>query len=240
MKLPSEDDLILYYYGEHERSDEIAEQLKTSPELAERFADIRSTLDAIQPREAPQRSDFYGHEVWNRVYPKLDATSRARSRSSLPKAVGWAVAATLVAMVAFWAGRETAPQVAESSSLSAEARSRIMLVAIAEHIERTQFLLLELSNGGAEIEGGELARELTAESRLYRQAAQRSGEKDVALLLEELERFLTEISHLEPGSGEQAAHLVERLEDNELLFKTRVIGSRLEERTKPTTTSPTT
>ena len=154
---------------------------------------------------------------------------------------GWAIAATLLIVVSFWTGRETAIQIDEAIdeviavALSEEARTRILLVEVANHLERSQFLLLELSHTDADsldTDRLDAARELKAESRLYRQAAQRSGEGEVAFVLEELELFLTELAHLDSGAATDLEALLTRLDDNNLLFKVRVLGSRIEQRSK--------
>ena len=193
----------------------------------------------------PTRSDLYGHEVWRKVRPQLERplANEGSRWLSLPKAVGWAVAATLLVVVSFWAGRESAPPVADLAALSDEARDRILLAAVADHLERSQFLLLEITNAaGADLSGSGLAaaRDLTAQNRLYRIAAQNKGEAEVELVLGELERYLTELSHLPPDATAEVAGFVERVEENNLIFKVRVLGSRLDERAQPSDTSPTT
>jgi hypothetical protein len=238
MRLPSEEELILHYYGESERSEEIDALLAEPGELAEQYESLRVLLDAVIEDPIPTRSDLYGHEVWNRVRPQLERSlPREGSRwLSLPKAAGWALAASLMLVVSFWAGRETAPAL-EVTGLSEQARNRILLVAVADHLERSQFLLVELANAdAADLEAQPLtaASELTAQNRLYRQAARNGGEIEVESVLEELERFLTELTHLSLGSQDELASLIDRLEKRDLIFKMRVMGTRLDKRTQPT------
>lgn len=228
----SDEDLILHYYGEGEHVRGIDEALESSTELEQRYAELRLVLDAVGPTSLPARSDLYGHEVWKRVYPHLERRRRPR----LPKVAGWAVAASLLIVASFWAGRETAPRIEGPTAFSQQARNRVLLVAVADHLERSQFLLLELTNSeasGLDESRIDDARELKVESRLYRQAAQKGGEADVAFLLEELERFLTELAQTGPGAESDLAALLGRIEDKNLLFKVRVLGSQLEERTRP-------
>lgn len=245
MRLPSEEELILHYYGESDRAEEIERLLATSDEARRRYAEIRSVLDAVETEPVPARSDLYGHEIWRRVRPRLERPLENESSRwlSLPKAVGWAVAATLLIAVSFWAGRETAPPVADLSALSDEARDRILLAAVADHLERSQFLLLEITNAeGADLSDSGLttARDLTAQNRLFRRAAQNEGEAEVELVLGELERYLTELSHLPAGATEEVAGFARRVEQNNLIFKVRVLGSRLDERAQRSEASPTT
>ncbi len=239
------EELVLYYYGESDRTDEIARALDDSPELARRYAELEAVLGAVEAPEPPQRSDLYGHEVWKRVYPELGSERRtAQSHGRLRAIAGWALAATVLIVVSFWAGRETAVQIDEAVdvALSEEARHRILLVEVADHLERSQFLLLELTHTDPEgLDADRLgaARDLKTRSRLYRQAAMRSGEGDVAYLLEELELLLTELANMGPDGADLAAWQ-QRLDDRNLLFKVRVLGSRIEQRARPTSASPTT
>ena len=245
MRLPSDEDLILHYYRDSERTDEIDALLDTSDELRRRFESIRAVLDAVEPEPVPERSELYGHAVWRAVRPQIERPlGRESSRwLSFPKAAGWAVAATLLLAISFWAGRESAPPAADVTALSAAARERILLVAVSDHLERSQFLLVELANApGETVLESDLtaARELTRQNRLFRLAAQNNGESEVEQVLDELERFLTELAHVSTEESTELAGLVERLEQKNLIFKVRVLGARLDERAQPTDTTPTT
>ena len=94
-------------------------------------------------------------------------------------------------------------------------------------------LLLELvntrDNGDVDLSvERQLASRLGDESRLYRQAAQQVGKSDVAALLEQLETVLLELSHgPEMVSADDLGELRVRLDEGDVLFKVRVLGSRL-------------
>lgn len=245
MRLPSDEELILHYYRESERTDEIDALLETSDELQRRFAEIRAVLDSVEPQPEPERSELYGHAVWRAIQPQIERPLASESSRwlSLPKAVGWAVAATLLLAVTFWAGRESAPTIADVTALSAEARERILLVAVSEHLERSQFLLVELANADSgDVVEDDLAaaRELKRQNRLFRLAAQNKGETEVEHVLDELERFLIELGHVSTDEASELGSLVERLEQKNLIFKVRVLGARLDDRVRPTDGAPTT
>ena len=72
------------------------------------------------------------------------------------------------------------------------------------------------------------ADELLASNRLYRQAAVKNGDADIAAVLDELERVLLEVTH-EPSKvdGEQMQAIQKRIEAKGILFKVRVIGSKV-------------
>jgi hypothetical protein len=112
------------------------------------------------------------------------------------------------------------------------------LVAVGDHLQRSEMVLIELmnaeGNGTVDISAEQgWAEELVAANRLYRQTASRSGEAGVASVLEELERMLLEIAHSpsEVSSSELEAFR-QRIEARGILFKVRVIGSQVREREK--------
>ncbi len=94
-------------------------------------------------------------------------------------------------------------------------------------------LLLELvntqDNGDVDLTvERQMARELSDASRLSRQAASRVGHSDVALLLEQLETVLVELSQgPQRVSSEDLGELRLRLDEGDVLFKVRVLGSRI-------------
>jgi hypothetical protein len=113
-----------------------------------------------------------------------------------------------------------------------ETRERILLVAVGEHLEKSQMLLVELAHADAEAPADVSGRaaQLVAANRLYRQSALRAGEAGVADVLDELERFLVEVANAPtPLSADEVRELNQRIEARGLLFKVRVVGSRLRE-----------
>jgi hypothetical protein len=147
-------------------------------------------------------------------------------------------AAAAALLLAFLLGRHWAPA-PPPPAVEARASERILLVAVGDHLERSQMLLVELANapsGQAPVDIAfeqEKAIELVGANRLYRQAAARSGEPGVAGVLDELERLLVEVAH-GPATldGEAMARLQRRIESRGLLFKVRVLESRVRSREK--------
>lgn len=112
-------------------------------------------------------------------------------------------------------------------------RDRILMVAVGDHLERSQMVLVELLNArpgeSMDISSQQkLAEDLVSENRLYRQAAQRDRDASVANLLDELERVLVDIAH-EPSklSGPELASVKQRIEAQGIVFKVRVVGSQI-------------
>ncbi len=192
-------------------------------------------LDAMNGLEVPEPLDGLSERVWQRIAPEL-AASRPRWRDWLAPgrlaAVG-AMAALVIA--AFLAGRVSQRQT-QTAGLSGPVRERIMLVAVGEHLEQSQMILIELMNSNAKgtvdiSEEQQRAQDLIGENRLYRQAALRTGDKSVSNVLDELERVLLDVAHspskLNSAEFEQ---IRQRIEADGILFKIRVVGSNLRER----------
>jgi hypothetical protein len=112
---------------------------------------------------------------------------------------------------------------------------RARTVAIIDHLERSERVLLDLANAGAsDVDVSEeqaWAAELVDANRLYRDAAAQAGESTTALVLDDLERSLLDIVHapakLTPTELEDVRA---RLESAALLFKVRVLSNELRER----------
>lgn len=227
-----------------------AAHLGECAECRANFEAFERTLAAMDAAPVPERGDDYGGEVWRRLKPQLGP------RPGRSWGVDWsawltprrlvlvgAMAALLVA--AFFAGRITrlAPNLPGSNgtdmAVAAQGRDRILLVAVGDHLERSQMVLVELVNAKP---GGTLdisteqhrAEDLVAANRLYRQTALRAGETGMASVLDELERVLVEIANSPAKvSSPQLAELRKRIESRGILFKIRVIGSEVRERQKP-------
>jgi hypothetical protein len=102
----TEDELILYHYGEAPRRDRIERHLQACEPCAATYHDIARTLALVGDVEVPERDERYGLEVWQRIRHDLPpqevpwfAGLMAWHRFAL---VG---AAAMVILAAFVAGR---------------------------------------------------------------------------------------------------------------------------------------
>jgi len=248
---PSEEDLILYHYAEaggRPRGD-LAEHLATCDSCPILYQGLESTLKVADEVELPKLSEGFEAEVWRRLLPHLEAArpeafwqrlfgSFRPARLLAPAA---AVAAVMLLIVGaflagrFWPGGRIRQQV-QVQPVSAESRDRILLVAVGDHLERSQMVLVELVNTRAQptvdiSAERERAEDLVAANRLYRLTAARAGETGVASLLDELERTLIEIAHSPSKlSSPEFEDLRRRVEAQGILFKVRVVDSQVHER----------
>jgi hypothetical protein len=152
------------------------------------------------------------------------------------------VAALIVA--AFLAGRyiprkpepaATPTTVAEKNP--AQVRERILMIAVGDHLDHAQNMLIEISNADANGTGSsdkdvdisqqqERAEEMLVSNRLYRQTAAHSGDDAVASVLDELEPVLLEIAHSPSRvSAAQLDELQRSIAARGLLLKVRVLDS---------------
>ena len=233
----SEEQFVLFYYGEP--SDGAIENHMAECEACrEEFRSLQLVLNTVNSAPVPERGPEYGPAVWQR----LAIRSSAKRRSGFAWWVWGPVFATFV-IGAFVAGRLSnrmevpgTPAVQVASQRTQQVRERILLVAVGDHLERSQMVLAELSNaprgqGKLDIsDERDLAADLLDDNRLYRQTARNTGDVAVASVLDDLENVLMEIAHSPSEvSSQQLGDLRQQIQDRGLLFKVRVLGTRVRE-----------
>jgi len=229
---PDDERLILFHY-EGDRS--VARHLDACLPCQGRMAGIRRLFELVEAEAVPERGEAYGQDVWRRIAPRLPERPRPGWRLVFaPPRLAFAGALAAIALAAFLAGRFWRSPELPAATVS-ETRERILLVTVGDHLERSQAVLIELLHSPAEGPAAERdrarARELLAANRLYRQTAASAGERGVSDVLEDLERVLLEASHgASPVSMENLEGLRRKAEAEGVLFKIRVLGSRVRER----------
>ncbi len=199
----------------------------------------------------PERGPEYEGQLWSRIRPHVRGRWSLWQWSRWTAPWQWAAAATVCAglmVVAFLAGRAYPTRPAAPAAMAVksdpQAGERVLLVAVGDYLERSQMVLIELSNASPKrpldiSSEQERAADLVSESRLYRQTAAHTGDTAVAGLLDELDRVLLEITHspseLSPGEVEK---LRQRLEAEGILFKVRVLGTRVRQQEEPSAGPP--
>jgi hypothetical protein len=136
-------------------------------------------------------------------------------------------------VIAFTAGRVT--KHAESpitAGLSDAARQRILAISLADHLDRAETLMTEVSN--VDYVADDLktvrsrAQDMVEEGRLMRQSLASQGDTATLELMDEVERFLLEVSNSpDSASPAEIRSLRERIDSGSLLFKVRIIESNL-------------
>jgi len=228
----SEEQLVWHYYGE-EDSAEVDLHLEVCRECRASFETLKVSMKAIESFAEPARSADYGAEVW-RALVKRHAPIANRApwwkRWISPRPLAWAGALSALVLAAFLAGRVTQPprEVAVAPEVASE---RILAAALSDHFERSERVLLEiehLDRPTGLADSRPRAEELLAANRLYRLTAERQGQEALAGVLDDLERVLLDVAHApEKLSDREMSGLRARVDDQELLFKLRVLGERL-------------
>jgi hypothetical protein len=123
-----------------------------------------------------------------------------------------------------------------------------LVVAVGEHLGRSEMMLVELSNAEPAEPGQKQvnisaeqrrAEDLLEENRLYRQTALREGDAGLASVLDELERVLLDVAHSpEEVTPAQLEAIRKKIEAQGILFKVRVVGKELQQRQDAMKPSP--
>ena len=234
----SEDDLILHYYGEGDQH-EIEGHLTTCAECRGELDRLRRVLALVDEEPIPDAGPAFERQVWARLQPQLTSARPGWLQRvfASPARVAWAGGIAVLLIAAFVAGRVSGPAaVVPPTEIASTTNDRILVVAVVDHLDRSQMMLVELLNGALEDPAGisgerARARELVAANRLYRLSAAQMGDAVVGETLEDLERVLLEIANApEDVSPADIAGLRERIESHGLLFRVRVVQSQMQER----------
>ena len=242
MRHLTQDNLVLFYYHEEGGVDrrQAEEHLQSCDLCRQELAGLTQSLEMIASLPVPERGESYGAQVWARIRPRLSEEPEKRWTFFLPFRT-WALAGSiaLLLVLAFWAGRFWQQrQMPTVAAIPAPARERILMVAVGDHLDRAQMLLVEVMNqeaaGSVDVsQSKQLAQDLVQSNRLYRQTALRDGDAGMANVLDDLERVLLNISH-SPNeiSAEDLASLQHQIEAQGILFKVRVIETQVQEKQK--------
>jgi len=248
----SEEQFVLFYYGESAEAAGIEGHLEECEACRSEFRALQLVLNTVNSAPVPERGAEYGGAVWQRIEKRI-----GRSRRRAFQWWIWAPAMAALVLVSFMAGRlshqaagpgtitatnsanpsnAASPANTAATKANNEIRERILLVAVGDHLDRSQMVLAELTNapdkkGKLDIsDERQMAEELLDDNRLYRQTAHTTGDKAVANVLDDLERVLIEIAHSPSEvSSAQLADLQQEIENRGLLFKVRVLGSKVRE-----------
>jgi|SRR5262245_26430502 len=236
MKHLSEEQLISHYYRELDDPVEGASHLETCEACRARFEALDRELSLMKLVVVPDRPDDYGRRIWHRLQPKLEDLP-VRTRSSWLLFPQWklAVAAILLVVTGFVAGRfGPGRETSRPEPVSEAARGQILLTTVADHLDQSRMALLEVANSpDGDVMDSERARatELVAANRLYRQSAVQAGEASLASALDELERILIEIANHPPDlTRTELREIQQRIDEEDLLFKIRVLSSQVRSR----------
>ena len=221
----SDNDLLLYHYGDGLESDErerIAVALKAQPELVTRLQSLVRQLDAAASSpELPV--PMHLQQRWRTAIERASSNSPTASPSSFFNWRTAAVAAVLlvavtigvrVALDASRSGDRAAatPQVAQRADAPATSEGGVRWV-----LASTQRQLIDLQQTSGD-ERAELIDAVIAQNRLYALAAERAGDERLARALRS---FTPILEGLADHSGDPTGEI------DQLSFELRVMQARL-------------
>lgn len=244
MKHPDDQQLVALYCGEARRAEVLEDHLRACASCRENFESLQHTLAALKSAPVPERGADYGAQVWYAIAQRLDAPHKSdqRVRSSWFGLRRLAAIGALAAAigVAFFAGRYwPRPPVPRSAANPAQIRQGVLLLAVSDHLDHAQMLLMEFVNaeqsrGGPGPSSGTVnianeqqrAQEMLASNRLYQQTAEQSGDVELENILSALDPVLLEIAHSpEQMSSQHFQEIQQRIRNAGILFKVRVVSS---------------
>ena len=250
MKHLTEEELIAYQEGETTQREAIAEHLTGCTACRAELDRIEAVLHALDNLPVPERGPEYGRAVWQQIAPRLPEKA-GRGWGAWFEPRRWVAIGAMAAMViaAFVAGRWSKPKDTGTPVASvAQVRERVLVVAVGEHLGKSEMVLMELANAAPENSGQKQinisaeqkrAEDLLDANRLYRETAKQDGDAALADVLDDLERVLLDVAHspdeLTPAKLES---LQKRIEAHGILFKVRVVGKELQEKQKQTNSAP--
>lgn len=241
----SEDDLILHFYGEAGAPERRVEQhLSACAECQGAFQALRRVMETIDAAPVPEPGPAFERTVWARLQPEVNRGSFNWVGLTFAGGLAAAILAVIVWQVAITRTRPgPAPQ---AVTADAEAHRRtVLLTAVSDHIEQSELVLVELANAPADEGGLDVSLERTAAGdlvsagRLYRDTARHTGDLQLAALLDELELVLVEIARGPDAlSADQLEELRAQIDNQELIFKLRVLAAEVRARRQSARPSP--
>jgi len=250
MSHPTEHKLIAYRDGDPEGRGEIAAHLEGCSTCRIELERIDAVLRALSDFPVPDPGEDYERRVWQKLAPKLPEKRAPWWQMWLePRRLVTAGALAAVVLGAFILGRISKhPDAAAPMASAEQVRERILVVAVGEHLGKSEMMLVELANAEPRRGKDKLvnisaeqrrADDLLEENRLYRQTAMQQGDAALASVLDELERVLVDVAH-SPGeiTPAQLETIQKRIEDRGLLFKVRVVGQDLQQREQKAKPAP--
>lgn len=238
----TDDDLVLHYYGEMEGPTRATmhRHLDACEDCRERFATLQRVLAVVETVPAPALPESFERVVWARLEPALPKPRGWFSwLLATPPNLAWVATILLLIAGAFFAGRLSRSDTTGATLVTAEqVREGVLLADLSEHLDRSQTMLVELvSEDPANTDAVDIsferdvAGDLVAANRLYRQAVSENGDTNIATLLDDLERLLVEIA-ASPGTlaAEDMERVRQRIAAKDLLFKVRVVSAAVRDK----------
>ncbi len=239
----TDDQLVLLYYREPLEEAGLDGHLAACASCLGRFQALTRVLEAVAHDDIPEPAGDFEARMTAQVLAAAKEPERGRllqfPRMARFLAAGAALAACLI--LAFSVGRRLG-HVEEQTLSASQRQERVLLTALGEHLGRSRVTLVELKN--REVSDEDLrnlqaaADNLVTASRLFRAAAERAGEGQIAGVMEETERLLLRFAAAPDAEAKQALDgLRDKVDARDLLFRLQVMEAQVEKREKDITPS---
>ena len=244
----TEEELIAFRDGEAKARAAFATHLQQCAECQGELERIEAVFVALDAMPVPDPGENYGRQVWQQIAPRLPEM-RVHWWTGLfsPGRLVAVGALAAVAILAFWLGRTVPGPSGPIVSEAGKVRERVLVVAVGDHLGRSEMVLVELANTAPE-RGQKLinisaeqrrAEDLVEENRLYRETALQTGDVAVAATLDELERVLLDVANSpDEVTPAQFESIQKRIEAQGILFKVRVVRQGLDEQKRKNAAAP--
>jgi hypothetical protein len=255
MKHTTEEELFAYREGEMKGRETIAAHLRECGECRAELERMEEVFHALNAMPVPDPGEEYGAKVWRQIAERLPDRRLERGASwwsgfLVPRRLMALGAAAVLLILAFLAGRYTSPRKSGGEEIAdaGKVRERVLVVAVGEHLGKSEMVLMELSNAQPKSGGKKLinisteqkrAENLVEENRLYRQTALSSGDNAMASTLEELERVLLDVANSpDQVTPAQFESIQKRIAAQGILLKVRVVQQELRAETEGRKAAP--
>jgi hypothetical protein len=243
----TDDHLVLLYYREPLEETGLDGHLAGCALCLSRFQALTRVLRVVAEEDIPEPAGDFEARMTAQVLAAAKKPERGRvlrfpimsSRTARFLAAGAALAACLI--LAFSVGRRLG-RVEEQTLTASQTQERVLLTALGEHLGRSRVTLVELKN--REVSASDLkalqaaADNLVTASRLFRAAAERAGEGQIASVMEETERLLVRFAAAPDAEAkDELDGLRKRVDSRDLLFRLQVMETQVEKREKNITPS---
>jgi hypothetical protein len=243
----TDDQLVLLYYREPLEESGLEGHMSACAFCAARFQGLTRVLAAVAEDDIPEPAGDFEARMTAQVLAAAKKEERGRILQFPGRfqgmarflAAGAALAACLI--LAFSVGRRLG-HVEEQTLSASQRQERVLLTALGEHLGRSRVTLVELKN--REVSDEDLknlqaaAENLVTASRLFRAAAERAGEGQIAGVMEETERLLLRFAAAPDAEAKHELDgLREKVDSRDLLFRLQVMEAQVEKREKDITPS---
>jgi len=229
----TDEQLVEHYFAEGANRVVAETHLRMCSRCQQAFEEISNAL-AVRAPEPPTREPGYGRRLWQSIETPLRPYPATKRRYFSWPRLALAGACLLALAAAFFAGSwwRTSRNHASEAANPAQAKERVVLFVLDDHLDRSERMLVELSHAGGE--NGDSsdslqaeAKQLLPDNRLQRQALSGGSDPMMATALDHLERVLLEVANSQDKLNSADIARIEReMNTDSLLFQIRVLRAR--------------